>query len=162
MPLLPNRRQLLLQGTAAACASTSPWVRAQASAWPTKPVTIVVPFPSGGGTDAFARPFSAQLTKALGKQVIIDNRGGAGGTVGATIAARAAPDGYTFFMGAVHHAIAPAMYPKLDYNLAADFIPVGLISNVPQVIVVNPQRVAATDLKGLIATLRASPGKLKY
>jgi tripartite-type tricarboxylate transporter receptor subunit TctC len=162
MPLDPNRRQLLLQGTAAACALTSPWVRAQANAWPTKPVTIVVPFPSGGGTDAFARPFSAQLTKALGKQVIIDNRGGAGGTLGATIAARAAPDGYTFFMGAVHHAIAPAMYPKLDYNLDADFIPVGLISNVPQVIVVNPQRVTATDLKGLIATLRANPGKLNY
>ncbi len=162
MPLHPNRRQLLLQGTAAACALTSPWVRAQASAWPTKPVTIVVPFPSGGGTDAFARPFSAQLTKALGKQVIIDNRGGAGGTLGATIAARAAPDGYTFFMGAVHHAIAPAMYPKLDYNLEADFIPVGLISNVPQVIVVNPQRVNATDLKSLIATLRANPGKLNY
>jgi tripartite-type tricarboxylate transporter receptor subunit TctC len=162
MPLDPNRRQLLLQGTAAACALTSPWVRAQANAWPTKPVTIVVPFPSGGGTDAFARPFSAQLTKAFGKQVIIDNRGGAGGTLGATIAARAAPDGYTFFMGAVHHAIAPAMYPKLDYNLEADFIPVGLISNVPQVIVVNPQRVTATDLKGLIATLRANPGKLNY
>ncbi len=162
MPIHPNRRQLLVQGTAAACALTSPWVRAQPSAWPTKPVTIVVPFPSGGGTDAFARPFSAQLTKALGKQVIIDNRGGAGGTLGATIAARAAPDGYTFFMGAVHHAIAPAMYPKLDYNLEADFIPVGLISNVPQVIVVNPQRVAATDLKGLIATLRANPGKLNY
>lgn len=162
MPLHPNRRQLLVQGTATACALTSPWVRAQASAWPTKPVTIVVPFPSGGGTDAFARPFSAQLTKAFGKQVIIDNRGGAGGTLGATIAARAAPDGYTFFMGAVHHAIAPAMYPKLDYNLEADFIPVGLVSNVPQVIVVNPQRVTATDLKGLIATLRANPGKLNY
>jgi tripartite-type tricarboxylate transporter receptor subunit TctC len=162
MPLDPNRRKLLLRGTAAACALTSPWVRAQASTWPTKPVTIVVPFPSGGGTDAFARPFSAQLTKALGKQVIIDNRGGAGGTLGATIAARAAPDGYNFFMGAVHHAIAPAMYPKLDYNLEADFIPVGLISNVPQVIVVNPQRVTATDLKGLIAALRANPGKLNY
>ena len=162
MPLHPNRRQLLLQGTAAACALTNLGVRAQASAWPTKPVTIVVPFPSGGGTDAFARPFSAQLTKALGKQVIVDNRGGAGGTLGATIAARAAPDGYTFFMGAVHHAIAPAMYPKLDYNLEADFIPVGLISNVPQVIVVNPQRVTATDLKSLIATLRADPGKLNY
>ena len=82
--------------------------------WPSKPITIIVPFPAGGGTDAFARPLSAQLTKNLGKQIIIDNRGGAGGTLGASIAAKAAPDGYTFFMGAAHHAIAPSIYPKLD------------------------------------------------
>jgi tripartite-type tricarboxylate transporter receptor subunit TctC len=154
-------RRAILRGAAGSFALASPFVRAQ-SGWPTKPVTVVVPFPSGGGTDAFARPLSAQLTKSLGKQVIIDNRGGAGGTVGATIASRAAPDGYTFFMGAVHHAIAPAMYPKLDYNLEADFIPVGLISSVPQVIVVNPQRVNVADLAGLLATLRAGPGKLNY
>jgi tripartite-type tricarboxylate transporter receptor subunit TctC len=155
------RRRALLQASAGACALASPFVRAQAG-WPTKPVTFVVPFPAGGGTDAFARPLTAQLSKTLGKQVIIDNRGGAGGTVGATIASKAAPDGYTFFMGAVHHAIAPSMYPKLDYNLETDFIPVGLISNVPQVIVVNPQRVQVTDLKGLLAYLRANPGKLNY
>ncbi|MFM6921420.1 MAG: Bug family tripartite tricarboxylate transporter substrate binding protein, partial [Polynucleobacter victoriensis] len=83
--------------------------------WPSKPITIIVPFPAGGGTDAFARPLSAQLTKQMGKQIVIDNRGGAGGTLGAGIAAKAAPDGYTFFMGGAHHAIAPTMYPKLDY-----------------------------------------------
>jgi tripartite-type tricarboxylate transporter receptor subunit TctC len=121
-----------------------------------------VPFPAGGGTDAFARPLSAALTKQTGKQFIIDNRGGAGGTVGATIASKAAPDGYTFFMGAVHHAIAPAMYPKLDYHLETDFVPVGLISSVPQVIVVNPQRVPVNDLKGLLEYVRANPGKLNY
>ncbi len=154
-------RRTLLQAAAGSAVIASPFVHAQ-STWPNKPVTFVVPFPAGGGTDAFARPLTAQLTKSLGKQVIIDNRGGAGGTVGATIASKAAPDGYTFFMGAVHHAIAPSMYPKLDYNLETDFIPVGLISNVPQVIVVNPQRVQVADLKGLLATLRANPGKLNY
>jgi tripartite-type tricarboxylate transporter receptor subunit TctC len=102
------------------------------------------------------------LTKNLGKQIIIDNRGGAGGTVGATIASKAAPDGYTFFMGAVHHTIAPSMYPKLDYNLETDFIPVALLASVPQVVVVNPTRVAAKDLKSLIEYLRKNPGKLNY
>jgi tripartite-type tricarboxylate transporter receptor subunit TctC len=155
------KRRTLLQAAAGSAALASPFVSAQAG-WPTKPVTFIVPFPSGGGTDAFARPLSAQLTRALGKQVIIDNRGGAGGTVGASIAAKAAPDGHTFFMGAVHHAIAPSMYRKLDYNLETDFVPVGLVSNVPQVIVVNPQRVQVGDLKGLLAYLRANPGKLNY
>ena len=79
--------------------------------WPTKPVTIVVPFPAGGGTDAFARPLFTMMNKQMNKQFILDYRGGAGGTLGAGIAAKAAPDGYTFFMGAVHHAIAPSMYP---------------------------------------------------
>src|SRR5215212_10781372 len=154
-----TRRQLVVgAGTLLA----SPLLRAQGSAWPTRPVTIVVPFPSGGGTDAFARPLTAVLTKSLGKQIIIDNRGGAGGTVGATLASKAAPDGYTFFMGAVHHTIAPSMYPKLEYNLESDFIPVALLASVPQVVVVNPTRVAAKDLKSLIEYLRKNPGKLNY
>jgi tripartite-type tricarboxylate transporter receptor subunit TctC len=123
---------------------------------------LVVPFPAGGGTDAFARPLTAMLTKNLGRQVIIDNKGGAGGTVGASIAARAAPDGYTFFMGAVHHTIAPSMYPKLDYQLESDFIPVGLVSSVPQVIVVHPQRVPVGSLKEFLELVRRSPGKFNY
>jgi tripartite-type tricarboxylate transporter receptor subunit TctC len=105
------------------------------------------PVPGRGGTDAFARPLTTVMTRNLGKQVIIDNRGGAGGTVGAGAAARATPDGYTFFMGAVHHTIAPSMYPKLDYSIEGDFVPVGLISSVPQVVVINPQRVQANTLK---------------
>ncbi|MCD2339454.1 tripartite tricarboxylate transporter substrate binding protein [Ideonella azotifigens] len=133
-----------------------------ADAWPAKPVTIIVPFPAGGGTDAFARPLSAVLSHNTGKQFLIDNKGGAGGTVGASIAAHAAADGYTFFMGAVHHAIAPAMYPKLDYKLDTDFVPVGLISSVPQVIVVNPQKVPVKDLAGLLDYVRKNPGKLNY
>jgi tripartite-type tricarboxylate transporter receptor subunit TctC len=135
---------------------------AYAQGWPNKPVTLIVPFPPGGGTDAFARPLSAQLTKQLGRQVIIDNRGGAGGTVGAAIAAKAQPDGYTFLSGAVHHTIAPSFYPKLDYDIEKDLVPLTTIAYPPQVIVVNPARVQANDLKSLLDFARKNPGKLNY
>jgi tripartite-type tricarboxylate transporter receptor subunit TctC len=151
-------RRTLLAATALAVA-----VPASAQgAWPAKPVTIVVPFPPGGGTDAFARPLFAVMGKNTGRQFVIDNKGGAGGTLGAGIAAKAAPDGHNFFMGAVHHTIAPSVYPKLEYDLQADFIPVGLVSSVPQVIVVHPQRVAARTLPELLDHLRKNPGKLNY
>ncbi len=152
-----GRRVLIASALAAASLGN-----ALAEPWPAKPVNIVVPFPAGGGTDAFARPLFALMSKNSGKQFVIDNKGGAGGTLGAGVASRAAPDGYNFFMGAVHHAIAPAMYPKLDYNIESDFVPVGLISSVPQVIVVNPQRVPVQDLKGLLEFLRKNPAKLNY
>jgi tripartite-type tricarboxylate transporter receptor subunit TctC len=154
------RRQLLLAAAGGAASLGLPAARAQA--WPTKPVTVIVPFPPGGGTDAFARPLFAAMTKNAGKQFVIDNKGGAGGTVGASLAARAAPDGHNFFMGAVHHSIAPSMYPKLDYNLETDLLPVGLVSAVPQVIVVNPQRVAAKTLPELLDVIRSNPAKLNY
>jgi tripartite-type tricarboxylate transporter receptor subunit TctC len=157
-----TRRTTLLAGTAAGvCAIAAPWARAQ-SAWPNKPVNVVVPFPPGGGTDAFARPLFAMMSKNVGKQFLIDNKGGAGGTLGATVSAKAAPDGYNFFMGAVHHAIAPCMYPKLDYSFQEDFMPVGLVASVPQVVVVNPSRVQANTLAELIAFLKKNPGKLNY
>jgi tripartite-type tricarboxylate transporter receptor subunit TctC len=133
-----------------------------ASAWPAKPITLIVPFPPGGGTDAFARPLAAQLSRQLGRQVVIDNRGGAGGTVGAALAAKAAPDGYTFFVGAVHHAIAPSFYPKLDYDIEKDLVPIMMIANPPQVIVANPARVSANDVKSLVDTLKKNPAKLSY
>jgi len=159
-PAFPRRR---VAACLAALACTLPGLAlAQASAWPSKPVTIVVPFPPGGGTDAFARPLFAHMTKNLGRQFVIDNKGGAGGTLGAGLAAKAAPDGYTFFMGAVHHSIAPSMYPRLDYNLETDFVPVGLISSVPQVVVVNPQRVQARTMPELLEFIRKNPAKLNY
>jgi tripartite-type tricarboxylate transporter receptor subunit TctC len=162
MKNLPSnrRRQALHAMLAVAAGLASPWAAAQS--WPTKPVTIVVPFPAGGGTDAFARPLTAVLTKQVGRQFIIDNKGGAGGTLGASVAAKAAPDGYTFFMGAVHHTIAPSMYPNLDYNLQTDFIPIALVSSVAQVIVVHPGKVAANTLGEFIAYAKANPGKLNY
>ena len=155
------RRRLTIAALAAT-AIAAPITSFAQSAWPTKPVTIVVPFPAGGGTDAFARPLTATLSKNIGKQFIIDNRGGAGGTLGASIAAKAAPDGYTLFLGAVHHAIAPSMYPKLDYDIEKSFVPVALVSSVPQVIVVNPQRVPANDLKGFIEAAKKADGKMNY
>ena len=146
----------------AALAGTMPvWAHAQ-STWPSKPVTLVVPFPAGGGTDAFARPMSAQFSKLTGKQLIIDNRGGAGGTLGAGIAAKSAPDGYNLFMGAVHHTIAPSMYPKLDYDLERDLIPLILVANVPQVLVVNPKKVDAPDFKAFLEFVKKNPGRLNY
>lgn len=135
---------------------------ALAQAWPDRPVTIVVPFPAGGGTDAFARPLAAALSKQLGKQFVIDNRGGAGGTIGAGIAARATPDGYTIFIGGAHHSIAPSMYPKLDYDIEKDFVPVTVIAQPPQVVVVNPSKVAAKTLPELIDHLRKNPGSMNY
>ena len=159
-PIYRPSRRVVLRAAAAVAALGSGAVKAQA--WPNKPVTLIVPFPAGGGTDAFARPLTAMLTKNLNRQVIIDNKGGAGGTVGASLASRMAPDGYTFFMGAVHHTIAPSMYPKLDYQLETDFIPVGLVSSVPQVIVVHPQRVPVKDLREFLEHVRKNPGKLNY
>jgi tripartite-type tricarboxylate transporter receptor subunit TctC len=143
----------------ASCSAITTGAHAQ---WPQKQVTFIVPFAAGGGTDAFARPLAAQLDTQLGKRVIIENRAGAGGTVGASAAAKAAPDGYTFFMGAAHHAIAPSLYPTLDYDIEKDFIPVALIARPPQVIVVNPDKVAAKTLGEFIAYAKANPDKLSY
>ena len=155
-----NRRDVLRAAVAgAALYSTAGHAQ---STWPSKPVTMIVPFPAGGGTDAFARPMGAQFTRLTGKSLVIDNRGGAGGTLGAGIAAKAAPDGYTLFMGAVHHAIAPSMYPKLDYNIETDLVPLILVASVPQVVVVNPKRVTAANFKEFLAQAKANPGKLNY
>jgi tripartite-type tricarboxylate transporter receptor subunit TctC len=151
----------LRAAAAAGAASVAPFAHADA-AWPTKPVVVVVPFPAGGGTDAFARPLAAQFAKQTGKQLIIDNKGGAGGTVGASIASRMAPDGYGLFMGAVHHTIAPSMYPKLDYDLEKDFVPLTLVARVPQVIVVNPRRIDAKDFKTFLEMVRKNPGRYNY
>ncbi len=155
-----SRRQALK--TLAAAGATTPWGLLAQSAWPVKPVNMVVPFPAGGGTDAFARPLSAQFSRLTGKQLVVDNRGGAGGTLGATIAAKAAPDGYTLFMGAVHHTIAPFMYPKLDYDLERDLVPLILVANVPQVLVVNPRNVTAHDFKSFLDFVKKNPARLNY
>lgn len=155
-----STRRDVLRFAVASLASGSLIGHAQSN-WPAKPVTLIVPFPAGGGTDAFARPLAAQFARLTGRQMIIDNRGGAGGTLGASIAVKAQPDGYTLFMGAVHHTIAPSMYPKLDYDIEKDFVPLVLVANVPQVVVVNPMRVPG-DFKDFMKQLRENPGKLNY
>jgi len=136
---------------------------AQAQTWPTKPITFLNPFPAGGGTDTFARPIAARLSETIGQQVIIENQGGAGGTVGATNASRRAPDGYNWFFGAVHHTIAESLYARLNYNLERDFEPITVAAFVPNVVVVHPKYAdRIKTLKDLIAYLRANPGKFNY
>ena len=154
-------RRGVLQWAVSVAATGTGLVQAQTS-WPTKPVTMIVPFPAGGGTDAFARPLSAQFSRLTGKQLIIDNRGGAGGTLGAGVAAKSTPDGYTLFMGAVHHTIAPFMYAKLDYDLERDLTPLILVANVPQVLVVNPKKVEAADFKAFLEFVKKNPARLNY
>jgi tripartite-type tricarboxylate transporter receptor subunit TctC len=134
---------------------------AQAQAWPIKPIRIISPFPPGGGTDAFARPLAAKLTLQLGQTVLIENRGGAGGTIGADVAAKAAPDGYTFLMGAVHHTVAVTAYKKLPYDLEKDLVPVTAVGYVPDVLVAGP-KTSATDLKDFIRYAKANPSKVDY
>jgi tripartite-type tricarboxylate transporter receptor subunit TctC len=155
------KRRDVLRAVAASAALVGLGAHAQ-SGWPSKPVTLIVPFPAGGGTDAFARPMAAQFTKLAGKALVIDNRGGAGGTLGAGIAAKAAPDGYTLFMGAVHHTIAPSMYPRLDYDIDKDLVPLILVASVPQVLVVNAKKHGHLDFKAFLAEVKANPGKLNY
>ncbi|MBC5768326.1 Bug family tripartite tricarboxylate transporter substrate binding protein [Ramlibacter albus] len=156
-----DRRRALQLG-AAALAPLPMWANAQASAWPTKPVMMIVPFPAGGGTDAFARPLAAQFAKNTGKQLVIDNKGGAGGTLGASVAAKQHPDGYNIFMGAVHHTIAPSMYKRLDYDIEKDLIPLTLVARVPQVVVVNPKRIESPDFKSFLELMRKNPGRYNY
>ena len=134
---------------------------ALAQTWPVKPIRIINPFPAGGGTDTFARPLAAKLTQSLGQSVIIENQGGAGGTVGAANAARTPSDGYTFLMGAIHHTIAESLYPKLSYNIEKDFIPVTMVAQVPQVMVVHPKH-PFRNIKELVDYAKANPGKLNF
>jgi len=135
----------------------------QAQQWPAKPVTMVNPFAPGGGVDAFGRPLSVYLSKTLGQQFIVENLAGAGGTIGAANAARRAPDGYNFFLGAVHHTIAESLYAKLPYSLEKDFVPITVLAYVPNVVVVHPKHAnTLKSLKDLIAYAKANPGKISY
>ena len=154
---------LLKTGFAITIASLVMVSASYAQTWPTKPVRLINPFPAGGGTDTFARPLSAQLSKQTGQQFIIENIGGAGGTVGAAVAARAAGDGYTFLVGAVHHTIAPSIYPKLSYDIEKDFVPVTLLAIMPFVIAAQPTKLPQVKtIKDLVDYAKANPGKLNF
>jgi tripartite-type tricarboxylate transporter receptor subunit TctC len=154
------RLRLLVSVVLAALAAVLGGV-ASAQSWPTKPVRVINPFPPGGGTDAFARPLAAKLTVSLGQSVLIENQAGAGGTVGAANAAKAIGDGYTWFMGAVHHTIAETLYTKLPYSLERDFVPVTVVAYVPNVVVVHPKH-PFKNVKELLEFSKANPGKLNY
>ena len=144
-----------LSGLLAVCGSAQ-------DGYPNQSVKFVVAFAAGGPTDAIARILSQRLTEKWGHAVVIENRGGAGGTLGATVASKLAPDGYGLFMGAVHHTIAPSIYPKLEYDLEKDFVPISLVAKVPQVIVVNPKRIDSPDFKSFLALIKRSPGRYNY
>src|ERR671926_199159 len=126
-----------------------------ASDWPAKPVRFIVPYPPGGGTDVIARIVQSRLPETLGQQVIIENRGGAGGALGTGEAAHAAPDGYTFLFTLSSHTINPLLY-KLNYDTEKDFAPVTLIVSVPQIIAANPN-VPAKSLRELISLAKQRP-----
>jgi tripartite-type tricarboxylate transporter receptor subunit TctC len=135
---------------------------AGAQAWPSKPIKWIVPFAPGGTTDILARTVGDKLAIALGVPVVIENKPGAGGGVGAEFTAKAAPDGYTIMGGTIStHAINASLYDKLPYDPVKDFVPITLIARVPNLLVVNPE-VPAKDVKELIALLKANPGKYTF
>ena len=135
---------------------------AEAQAYPAKPVRYICPFPAGGGVDIVTRIVGTKLSEIWGQPVIVDNRGGAGGTIGAGVAAKAPPDGYTLLMGgAGTMSIGPALYGKLPYDSIKDFAPIGFIGITPMVLVVHPS-VPAKSIGELIAYGKSNPGKIKY
>ncbi len=131
------------------------------SSWPGKPITIIVPFPPGGATDALARAVASRLAPILGQPVIIDYKPGAGATLGATIAAKAPADGYTLLMGAVHHTIAANVYKNLSYDFQKDFVPITIVGVVPNILVVNSNK-SIYNVKELVAQAKSEPNKLSY
>jgi tripartite-type tricarboxylate transporter receptor subunit TctC len=153
-----RRRALSTLGATAALFATP----AFAQSFPSKPFRLVVPFPAGGPTDIVARPFAQLLTESSSQQVIVDNRGGAGGSIGADVVAKAAPDGYTLLVGTVGtNAINPALYRKLPYDAAKDFTPLGLLASAPVAVVVNPQAPYG-NIAELIAAAKKAPGSINF
>ena len=152
----------LLGFIAASLALAAPFAQAQAPAWPRQPVTLVVPFPAGGPTDAMARALAQKLGERLGQSVVIDNKGGAGGSIAAEAVARANPDGHTLFFGTTGTlAINPSLYSKLRYDPVKDFAPVSLMATTMNVLVVNPD-VPAKNLGDLVQLAKAKPGTVTY
>ena len=132
-----------------------------AQAYPTKPIRIVASYPPGGTNDFVARSVGQKLSEMLGQQVLVDNRSGAGGNIGADSVAKAAPDGYTLFMAAGAHALAPSLYKKLSYDLVKDFAHISIASQAAFVLVVNPS-VPANNAKELIQYIKGQPGGVNY
>lgn len=154
-----TRRQLILASAAAASATWWPQ-GASAQAWPSKPVRLVVPFPPGGLIDQMARLMAPRLSREIGQPVVIDNKPGAGGNVGAAEAARAPADGYTLLMASPPLTISPAIYPTLPYR-PEQIAPIGVVGRVPNVLLVNPKSGIAS-VADLVARAKAAPGRLNY
>jgi tripartite-type tricarboxylate transporter receptor subunit TctC len=152
-------KRLVALALAAFCGIAAPLVQAQK--FPERPIRFIVPFPPGGGNDILARVIAPKMTEFLGQPVIVDNRAGAGGNIGADIAAKSAPDGYTIVIASNQVTMNPALYAKLPFDIEKDFEPIALAASVPMVLVVHPS-VAAGNVSELIALAKANPGKLNY
>jgi tripartite-type tricarboxylate transporter receptor subunit TctC len=152
------RRAALLALAAAIAAFAMPLL---AQEWPARPIRFIVPYPPGGGTDIIARIVQDRLSAALGQPIVIDNRGGAAGNIGTELAAKAAPDGYTFLFTLSSHTINPVVYGKLNFDVEKDFAPVSLVASLPQIITAHPSAPFA-DLPGMIAYAKANPGKINF
>ena len=154
-------RRLILRLTAGAIALPALTRTVFAQAYPTRPLRLIVPFPPGGPTDLVARPLAQSLAERLGQPVVIENRGGAGATIGTEAAVRSPPDGYTLLMAASSSAIAATLYDKLSFNFIRDIAPVAGLVRFPQVLVVHP-KVPAGTIPELIAYAKANPGRLNF
>jgi tripartite-type tricarboxylate transporter receptor subunit TctC len=143
-----------------ACVLVAAHAQAQ-DAWPAKPIRMILPFPPGGGTDILGRLIGENLSARLGQPVVTENRGGAGGNVGAEAAARSAPDGYTIVLVAPSIAISPSLYSKLNYDPVKDFAPVSMVAAVPNVMITHPS-VPAQNLAEFIALAKSKPGGMNF
>ena len=151
----------ILTQAALSCALALAALAAPAQTFPAKPLRLVIGYPPGGGSDAIGRVVAQKLGEQLGQQVVVDNKPGANGNLGAELAARLPADGHNLLLISVAHAINTSLYPKLSYDLARDFTPVALIGAVPNTVVVHPS-LGVDSVKGLIALARANPGKISY
>jgi tripartite-type tricarboxylate transporter receptor subunit TctC len=161
---LPLRRRAVLRLTLGAATLSLAGAAAAQSAWPSKPVRIVVPFAAAGTTDLLARAIAPELQKAFGQPVVVDNKPGAGGNTGAAEVAKSPADGHTLLMGTVGtHAINVALYPKMPYDHVKDFVPITLVAGVPNVLVMNPanaQKYGINSVQDLARVAKANPGRL--
>ncbi len=162
---LPHGRSSALRLLAVAAAALLVMVgggAAQAQSYPVKPVKLVVPFPPGGSLDSAGRLIAQKLTEAWGQAVVVENKPGAGGNIGADLVAKSRPDGYTILVGALStHAVNPSLYSKMPYDAARDFAPITLIAITPNVLVVNADSPVKTVTE-FIAYTKANPGKLSF
>ena len=161
---MTTRRRLLIRAAAAASLPAASWclpARAQ-DAWPSKPIRMIVPFAAGGTSDALARLLGERLTARIKQTVVVENRGGAGGVIGADAAAKSPPDGYTFLLGTIaSHAINPALQPKMPYDAEKDFVPTFFVGNIANVLLCGAQQ-PFKSVKDVIAAAKAKPGTLGF
>jgi tripartite-type tricarboxylate transporter receptor subunit TctC len=148
-----RRRDFILGG-----GSTIIWSAASAAAesFPTRPIRLIVPFPAGGGTDIVGRVLGQKLNESLGQPIIVDNRGGAGGTLGTAVVAKAAPDGYTLLLAPTSHVINPSIYAKLPYDTEKDFAPITMVASAAILMAVNP-RLGVDTIRGFVEAAKAQP-----